>query len=373
MSSFGYMTKAFNSASRSETGFGFGLGEQQQEQKPVAQKTILECLAPNKDFKSRANVGDVGAKANVDIQKPGAASLVKQNTIDLKNTQQGVQQAMTDVSDTIRQKKSEVAAVAKDAGFDPGKVFPNEQLAGGGEGGLLMAAVSGSVAGAAVAAVAGKGSMATAAKKVVGNSDMAITAMSDRGKSPKEIMGMIEDQLRAASGGPEQSQGSFGMLTSAGSSEEGAQKSTSDWNAFFDNGHPLAEFMKTDPDNPPEALFPEFAVLAQANAAIDNGLQDLDRKSQDITDNFLDNDGQDTFSLNLNAALEKEDWVMLDAFDCQVTGDHLQSLSGVSPKEGIEKPFTAAVGDVKEVLPELKIELPPELKNTFTNDMTARV
>jgi hypothetical protein len=174
------------------------------------------------------------------------------------------------------------------------------------------------------------------------------------------------------SSGPDQDQG-FGMVVDAGSTEKEGQKSAIDWNAFFDEGHELKDLMMTDPQNPPAGLFPEYAALDQADAAINLGLKELDRKSQDITDNFLDNDATDTFELNLNAALEKEDWVMLDAFDCQVTGDHLQSLSGVAPKDGVEKPFNEAVGDVKDVLPELKIELPPELQNTFTNKIGATI
>lgn len=202
--------------------------QQQAEQSALSQKTILETLAPNKNFTVQAS-----AITSVNMNATNSVAAAQ----DIKGQTQAVmmqtQAVKADISTTIEQAQRDVLAVMKQ--INAPAIFMNT-TSDGTVGDLALSGLGG-----------GSGSFGIIADLIASVSQSS-TSAADK----KQIIAQIKEALtNKTSTTP----------TTGGATAQATDENELDWNQFFAEGGDLEALMTTDPNNPPEHLYPEYAEL----------------------------------------------------------------------------------------------------------------
>lgn len=236
----------------------------QSQTASTSNRTVLDTLTGGQNFSvsstSIQHVASSQAKAGINMNAAaGAATAVKSN----------IQANMGAISNVIRSAQAEVRQAMRDTGNQGSGLFADQRM-GGTAAGLVVQAASDVVVGG----LNGMGSAVTAlAKGSTGMDTLMADLKGKKGTDRKQAINEIKDRLQK-SASPTQG------IDMPSADSKPVPKSQFDWNAFFDAGHDLEEFMAIDPDNPHQ--LPEFRALRDMNNAVDHELNNIAHVKHDV-------------------------------------------------------------------------------------------
>ncbi|HBR69235.1 MAG TPA: hypothetical protein DEA55_07665 [Rhodospirillaceae bacterium] len=320
----------------------------QQQLQEAPKETILQSLAPNKNFKVEARpVESVDAtqknvQSNID-PKQKAADSVGQQCANMK----------ADITATIKEAQGKVQEVTKSLGLNFKEVFPDESMAPDSCAELACQAIAG-------ANPNGAGSLAKIAKVGSSIDTMAFIA-SDRKQyaSREEAEAAIEQKLREISSAPQaDSRAMLKASMSADASPEDKKSAGFDWNRFFDEGHKLKDLMSINPENPQPKLVPEYTRVCQIENTVAVATATNIFAEENTNEAPVGIDTRDFDPKMPSKELEEKVKGMDPEEQGKFRGDLelvSQSLGGVSGKlKGMDTKTTSLGRDVKDLLAELE-------------------
>ena len=288
----GYLSKSFNCASRSETGFGFGLGmDTQKADNTVPTKGLMSFIAP--DLKSIPNV-DAGAVSKINAGQKSGASMANAAAGSLKTNLDSVNGSIGGMKDAIKKTQASIAESAKDMGINIGDIAPKEAMPNTGIelfGTALAANMLGMIG-------AGK-SMAAALKHSdqVQNANFFITDIK-KGAGMKQVKRQIEEleeSIKSSAGVVDIRKDGFVSLLSDSKQQKNPDiKPNKNLAKAIEAGHGVQEIMQLDADNP---NLPEFQKALDVKHAIEGGIEHVERVQKDIRDNGFEKGGDDVTAI----------------------------------------------------------------------------
>ncbi len=234
----------------------------------------IAAIAPN----INTNV-NIRRPDSIDGNKANAAGLINTQRAEMASGKQDIEVARAASIEAVRSARAEITAATEALGLDPNEVFPDTNMAPESATELVM--------GSAISAT-GKGSMATAASKVMDSMGIADTVASGmRGKPQEEVLQAIQATLVVYSQAPseENTFSNTGVIRDANAPPEGAQTQIN-WEKVFES-HPnaLNEIMYAEADN--FASFPEIAEMDAALEMIEEVETGLDAAQRTFDQKYI--------------------------------------------------------------------------------------
>ncbi len=224
------------------------------------QRSILATLMPNTSFKP-------------DTQNVQAATQRGDNAA-LCSAKTDIGMIKKDLGDSIRKIQNEVTASAKVSGHEIAQVCPDKRMAAGGESGMIVNLAMD----AAATSMMGKGTLVTSQmKSSIGATEDALADLKDGKIDAQAASAQIAQTLCAASSPANPDTGVSRMPTMTANPQMPA--SQLNWAGYFkdrDAFEAIEAIMAIDPDNPQPGLVPEIKDILAAEAAIDNGIEEIE-------------------------------------------------------------------------------------------------